>query len=118
MVGVFLSDVLDPKVVDDEGETYGFGGVLPERSSSGNRGKSKVGKVSFEPVVGGAAGLFEAGYAFSDLKVDPASNNLVASPTIGSKLASPILASPLFPEPLRSGSTQPSPSFSPLSLMT
>ena len=29
-------------------------------------------KVSFEPVVGDAAGLFEAGHAFSDLEVNPA----------------------------------------------
>ena len=31
-----------------------------------------MGKVSFEPVVGNAAGLFEAGHAFSDLEVIPA----------------------------------------------
>ena len=46
--------------------------MLPERRSSGNRGKSKMGKMSFDPVVGNAAGLFEAGYAFSDLEVNPA----------------------------------------------
>ena len=46
--------------------------MLPELRSSGSKGKSKVGKVSLEPVVGNAAGLFEAGHAFSDLKVDPA----------------------------------------------
>ena len=72
VVWIFLSDVLDPKFVDDEGENDELGGVLPERSSSGNRGKSKVGKVSFDPGVGGADGLFEAGYAFSDIEVDPA----------------------------------------------
>ena len=72
VVGVFLADVLDPKVVDDEGENYGLGGVLPERRSSGNRGEPKTGKVSFEAVVGDAAGLFEAGHAFSDFEVNPA----------------------------------------------
>ena len=72
MVGVILTDVLDPKVVDDEEENYGIGGVLPERRSSRNRGESKMGKVSFEPVVGNAAGLFEAGHAFLDLEVNPA----------------------------------------------
>ena len=46
--------------------------MLPERRSSGNRGKYKVGKVRFEPVVGDAAGLFEAGHAFLDHEVDPA----------------------------------------------
>ena len=30
-----------------------------------------MGKVRFEPVVGDAAGLFEAGHAFSGLEVDP-----------------------------------------------
>ena len=67
VVGVFLANVLDPKVINYEGENDGLCGVLPERRGSGNRGVSKVGKVSFEPVVGGAAGLFEAGHAFSDL---------------------------------------------------
>ena len=46
--------------------------MLPELRSSGNRGKSKMGKVSFEPVFGNAAGLFEDGHAFSDLEVNPA----------------------------------------------
>ena len=72
VVSVFLAYVIDPKVVDNEEENYGLGGVLPERRGSGNRSKSKVVKVSFEPVVGDAAGLFEAGHAFSDLEVDPA----------------------------------------------
>ena len=72
MVSIFLAGVLDLKVVYDEGENYGLGGVLPERRSSRNRGESKMGKVSFEPVVGDAAGLYEAGHAFSDIEVDPA----------------------------------------------
>ena len=67
MVGVLFADVLDPKVINNEGENYGIGVVLPERRGSGNRGKSKIGKVSFELVVGDAVGLFEAGNAFSDL---------------------------------------------------
>ena len=72
VVGVFHADVLDPKVVNDEGENDGLGGVLTECRSSGNRGESKMGKVSFEPVVGIAAGLFEAGHTFSDLEVNQA----------------------------------------------
>ena len=72
MFSVFFSNVLDPKVVDDEGKHDWLGGVLLERRSSGNRGKSKVGKVSSDPVVVDAAGLFEAGHAFLDLEVDPA----------------------------------------------
>ena len=72
VVGVFLADIIDPKVVDNKGENDELGGVLPERRSSGNRGESKMGKVSFDPVVGDADGLFEAGHAFSDLEVNPA----------------------------------------------
>ena len=41
VVGVFLEDVLHPKVVDDKRENDGLGGVLPESKSSGNRGESK-----------------------------------------------------------------------------
>ena len=67
VVRVFLANIIDPKVINDEGENDGLGGVLPESRGSGNRGKSKEGKVRFEPVVGDAAGLFEAGHAFSDL---------------------------------------------------
>ena len=69
VVGVFLADILDHKVIDDKGENYGLCGVLLERRSSGNSGKSKVGKVSFEPVIGNADGLFEDGHAFLDLEV-------------------------------------------------
>ena len=64
MVGVLFADVLDPKVINDEGENDGLGGVLPERRGSGNRGEGKMGEVSFESVFGNAAGLFEAGHAF------------------------------------------------------
>ena len=67
VVGVFLADVLEPKVINDKGENDELGCVLPECEGSGNRGESKVGKVRFEPVVGDAAGLFEAWHAFSDL---------------------------------------------------
>ena len=75
MVSVLLANILDPKVVDDEGKSDGLGGVLPECRSSDNRGESKMGKVSFELVVGDSAGLFEARHAFSDLKVNPAVRN-------------------------------------------
>ena len=44
VVRVFLAGVLDPKVINDEGENYGLGGVLPERRGSGNRGKAKMGR--------------------------------------------------------------------------
>ena len=47
VVGVLFSDILDAKVVYDEGEKYGFGVVLPERGGSGYRGESELGKVSF-----------------------------------------------------------------------
>ena len=67
VVGVLFFDVLDAKVVNDEGEKYGLSVVLPQRRGSGYRGKTELGKVSFEFVVGDADGLFEAGHAFSDL---------------------------------------------------
>ena len=67
VVGVLFANVLDTKVVNNEGESDGLGGVLPERRSSGNRGKSKVVEVIFEPVIGNAASLFESGHAFLDL---------------------------------------------------
>ena len=54
VVGVFLADVLDPKVMDNDE----LGGVLPDCRGSGKRCDSKMGKVRFEPVVGNAAGLF------------------------------------------------------------
>ena len=41
LVGIFLANVLDPKVINDEGENDGIGGVLPEHRGSGNRGKAK-----------------------------------------------------------------------------
>ena len=72
VVGFLFDKVLDTKVVDDEGESDGLGGVLTERRSSGNRGGSNMGKMSFELVIGDAAGLFEAGHAFADLEVNPA----------------------------------------------
>ena len=46
--------------------------MLPQRRGSGYRGETELGEVSFESVVGDAAGLIEAGHAFSDLEVDPA----------------------------------------------
>ena len=70
VVGVFLAVVLDPKVVNNEGENDGLGGVLPESRSYGNRGEPKMGKMIFDPVVGDAAGLFEAMRAFSDPEVN------------------------------------------------
>ena len=58
---------LTPKVVNDEGENDGLGGVLPERRDSGHRGEAEMGKVRFDSVVGDAAGLLEAEHAFLDL---------------------------------------------------
>ena len=72
MVGVLFSDVLDAKVANDEGEKVRLGVVLPHRWSYGHRGKTELGEVIFESVVGDAADLLEAGHAFSDLEVDPA----------------------------------------------
>ena len=72
MVGVLFSDVLDAKVVNNEGEKVGLGVVLPQRRGSGYRDETKLGEVSVESVVGNAASLIEAGHAFLDLEVDPA----------------------------------------------
>ena len=38
VVGVLFAYVIDPKVMNNEGENDGLGGVLPERRSSGNKG--------------------------------------------------------------------------------
>ena len=67
VVGVLLSDVLDAKVINDEGEKDGLGVVLPQRRSSGHRGEAELGEVRFESVVGDAAGLLEVRHVFSDL---------------------------------------------------
>ena len=67
MVGVIFSNVLDAKLVNDEGEKDGLDVVLPQRRGFGHRGEAKLGEVSFESVVGDAAGLLEAGHAFLDI---------------------------------------------------
>ena len=72
VVRVLFSVILDAKVVYNEGEEYGFGVVLPQRRGSGYRGETELSEVSFESVVGNAAGLLGAGRAFLDLEVDPA----------------------------------------------
>ena len=72
VVSILFPDVLYAKVVYGEGEEYGFGVLIPQSWGSGYRGKPKLGEVSFDSVVGDAAGLLEAGRSFSDLKVDPA----------------------------------------------
>ena len=51
VVSVLFADVLDAKVVNNEGENDGLDGVLPERKGSGHRGKAEMGEVIFELVV-------------------------------------------------------------------
>ena len=67
MVGILFSNVLDAKVVNGEVERYGLGVVLPQLQGYGYRGETELGEVSFESVVGDAAGFLEAGHAFSDI---------------------------------------------------
>ena len=43
VVVIFFADILEPKVINNEGENDGLGGVLPERRVSGNRGECKMG---------------------------------------------------------------------------
>ena len=43
VVGVLFSDVLDAKVLKDEGEKDGLGVVLPQRWGSRYRGKTELG---------------------------------------------------------------------------
>ena len=64
VVGVLFSDVLDAKVIYDEGEKYGFSVMLPQSRGSGYRGKTELGKVSFESAVGNMAGLLYARHSF------------------------------------------------------
>ena len=40
VVGILFSNVFDSKVINDEGENDGLGGVLPDCRGSGNRGKN------------------------------------------------------------------------------
>ena len=63
----FLNDIFDAKFVNDKGKKDGIGVVLPHCRGSGHRGKTELGEVRFESVVGDAAGLLEAGHAFSDI---------------------------------------------------
>ena len=65
--GLDEENLLDAKVINDKGEKYGLGVVLPQRRGSGYRGKTELREVSFESVVGNAAGLLEAGHAFLDI---------------------------------------------------
>ena len=67
VVSVLFSNVLEAKVVNDKGEKYGLGGVLPQFRGSGYRGNTELGEVRFESVVGDADGLLEAEHAFSDV---------------------------------------------------
>ena len=67
MVGVLFSNVLDAKVVNNKGEKDELGVLIPQRRGSGYRGKTEMGKVSFESVVGDASGFLEAGHTFLDL---------------------------------------------------
>ena len=67
VVGVLFSESTFGIVVNDEGEKYGLGVVLPQRRVSGYRGETELGEVRFESVVGNTAGLLEAGHAFLDI---------------------------------------------------
>ena len=67
VVGVLLAYVLEPKLINDEGENDGLVGVLPERRDSEHRGEAEMGEVRFELVVGNAAGLLETRHAFLDI---------------------------------------------------
>ena len=51
VVGVRFAYILDPKVINDEGENDGLGGVLPERRGSGHRGEAKIYEVRFASVL-------------------------------------------------------------------
>ena len=74
MVGVLFSNVLDTKVVYEEGKNMRLVLCLSQRRGSVYRGSGETepSEVSFEFVDGDAAGLLEAGHAFSNLEVDPA----------------------------------------------
>ena len=67
VVGVLFANVLYSIIVNDGGENDGLGGVLQYRRCYGHRGEAEMGEVSFELVVVDAAGLLEAGHAFTGL---------------------------------------------------
>ena len=60
MVRSFFADVFDTEVVNHEGEKYIFGGMLPKRRGSRDRGVAKFGKVGLETIVFNTDGLFQA----------------------------------------------------------
>ena len=61
-VGVFV--ICYPKVVNNEGECDGVGGVMPERWDVFDGGVAEWGKVGNWVILSNSAGLFEAGHPF------------------------------------------------------
>ena len=72
MVGVLNANVLDPKVVDDKGESDGTCGMSPEGWGALGGSVAVCGKVFLEALVRNLAGLFEAGHSFADFHINPA----------------------------------------------
>ena len=67
---MFASDVLDPKVVDDEGESDRAGFVAPQGRCVLDGFVSVGCEVFFEAFVGDPPGLFEAGHTLAYFHVD------------------------------------------------
>ena len=63
---------LNPKLSTTREKIMGLVVCFQSAGVLGTGLNPKYAKVDFEPVVGNAAGFFEAGHAFSDLEVNPA----------------------------------------------
>ena len=71
MLGIVFVDVLDPKVIVDEGEDDVACGVAPQAGSVFHGYVALFGEMLGEALVGDDAGLFESVHALADFDVDP-----------------------------------------------
>ena len=70
IISILFSNIFDAEVVDEKGESDVIRRMLPEGGGAGERQRSKLGEVDFQPVIGDATGLFETRHAFVDLHIE------------------------------------------------
>ena len=70
VLGIGFVDILDPKVVHNEGESEGAGAMGPNARRDGYRGIAVRPEELDETIIGEAPGLGQAVYALSNLDVD------------------------------------------------
>ena len=69
VVSMFLADIFDSEIVNNEGESYRSGFVFPERWSARHWSVAESCEMLLEAVVGNASSLFEAGHALANFDV-------------------------------------------------